>query len=383
MDILVFGAGLMGRAIAFDLAVFSDFKKITVVDRDKNVLKAAERFLKNKKVNFDILDARNLCDVKTFFRRYDVVISAIPYYFNYELSKTAVDSRTHFLDLGGNNSIVEKQRTLHERAKENKVLVLPDCGLAPGMTSVIARDIVDFFDVVDCIKIRVGGLPLNPVPPFNYQIVFSLHGLINEYVEDALVLDHGRIIAKKPMTELETVEFPYPFGKMEAFLTSGGCSTLPYTFKDKVGYLDYKTIRYPGHCQMFKPIFDLGLASEEPININGEKIKPRDVLIELLGKTLPVNGEDVVLMKVFSRGIRDGDKVDLEYRMIDYFDEENNMTSMMRTTGFPVSITAQMIEKGLIREHGVFCCEEIIPCKPFFEELKKRGIHIHRKISPS
>ena len=383
MNVLVLGAGLMGRAIGFDLAVFSSFKKITIVDKDKTILEKAEKFLKNKKIDFDILDVTKLDDVKTFFQKYDVVISAIPYYFNYELSKFAIEEKTHFIDLGGNNSIVEKQRSLHDEAKKNKVLVLPDCGLAPGMTSVIARDIVDFLDIVDYIKIRVGGLPLDPVPPFNYQIVFSPNGLINEYVEDALVLDHGRVVAKKSMTEIETVEFPYPFGKMEAFLTSGGCSSMPYTFQNKVGYLDYKTIRYPGHCQMFKPLLDIGLASEEPININGKQIKPRDVFIKLLWENLPVNGKDVVLMKVFSSGVKEGDKIGLEYSMIDYFDEENNITAMMRTTGYPVSIIAQMIEKGLIKEHGVFCCEEIVPCKSFFEELEKRSIHIHRRISYS
>jgi len=381
MDILVLGAGLMGRAIAFDLASFSNFKKITVVDKDKTSLESAEKFLKNQKVDFDNLDVKNLDNVKKFFQRYDVVISAIPYFFNYELSKIAIDTNTHFLDLGGNNSIVEKQRALNENAKKNKVLILPDCGLAPGMTSVIARDIVDSLDSVDYIKIRVGGLPLDPVPPFNYQIVFSPNGLINEYVEDALVLDHGQIIAKKSMTELETVEFPYPFGKMEAFLTSGGCSTMPYTFREKVDYLDYKTVRYPGHCQMFKPLLDLGLASEKPININGKQIRPRDVFIKLLWDNFPVNGKDVVLVKVSGRGVKNMERIDLVYSIIDYFDEENNMTSMMRTTGYPVSIIAQMIEKDLIKEHGVFCCEENIPCKPFFEELEKRNICINKKIN--
>ncbi|RLF50810.1 MAG: hypothetical protein DRN24_05940, partial [Thermoplasmata archaeon] len=106
MNVLVLGAGLMGRAIGFDLAVFSSFKKITIVDKDKTILEKAEKFLKNKKIDFDILDVTKLDDVKTFFQKYDVVISAIPYYFNYELSKFAIEEKTHFIDLGGNNSIV-------------------------------------------------------------------------------------------------------------------------------------------------------------------------------------------------------------------------------------------------------------------------------------
>jgi len=172
--------------------------------------------------------------------------SAVPYRFNYTLARIAVETITHFLDLGGNNEIVEKELGLSKEAVKNGVTVIPDCGLAPGLTSIITRDIVEQMESVDYVKLRVGGLPVNPKPPLNYQIVFSLTGLLNEYVEDAIVLDRGKIIKKKSMTELETIMFPQPFGKMEAFLTSGGCSTLPYVYKNRINYLDYKTVRYPG-----------------------------------------------------------------------------------------------------------------------------------------
>ena len=231
---------------------------------------------------------------------------------------------------------------------------------------------------IEYVKIRVGGLPVNPKPPLNYQIVFSPNGLINENVEDAIVLDHGKIIQKKSMTELETIIFPKPFGTMEAFLTSGGCSTLPYIFKDKIGYLDYKTVRYPGHCEMFKPFLDLGFGSEKPIKIGKKIIVPREVLITFLMKNLLKNEEDVVLLKVLARGIKHGKKVDIEYTMIDYFDKKNNITSMMRTTSFPTSIIAQMIENSIIIEDGVFGCEEIVPCPLFFKDLEKRDIIIQK-----
>jgi lysine 6-dehydrogenase len=234
-------------------------------------------------------------------------------------------------------------------------------------------------DSIDYVKLRVGGLPVNPEPPLNYQIVFSPYGLINEYVEDAIVLENRKIIKKKSMTEIEKVSFKKPFEKMEAFLTSGGCSTLPYTYRDKIGYLDYKTIRYPGHCEKFKILLDLGLANEEPATIKGKKIIPRDLFASFLLKSLPINKPDVVLIKVFSQGIISNKKVNLEYNIIDYYDGKKNITSMMRTTGYPVSITAQMIEKGLIKEHGVFCSEEIVPCKPFFKELEKRDIKINKE----
>ena len=380
MKILVLGSGMMGRAIAYDLCKQSNFDTVAVADRYRQTLQSAEKFLEGEEIDFLTLDVEKTDDVKKHFQKYDIAISAVPYKFNYDLAKNAIETQTHFLDLGGNNDVVERERSLFRKARKNSVIIVPDCGLAPGLTSVITRNIVEQMDSVDYVKLRVGGLPLHPEPPLDYQIVFSPYGLINEYVEDAVVLDHDRIIKKKSMTELETIEFPEPFGKMEAFLTSGGCSTLPYIFKDKVGYLDYKTIRYPGHCEKFKTLLDLGFAGENEIKIGGQKVVPRDLFAKLLLKHLPVNGKDVVLLKVLSKGIKNGKKLQVEYLMMDYYNEKNNVTAMMRTTGYPVSITAQMIERSIIKERGVFCSEEIVPCKPFFEELKKRNIHIKKKI---
>jgi lysine 6-dehydrogenase len=378
MKAIVLGAGMMGRAIAYDLCKHSNFDSIAIADKDKKTISSAEKFLKD--IDFLKLDVEKTNDVKKQFKEYDVAISAVPYKFNYALAKTALDTKTHFLDLGGNNDVVEKERSLNKEAKTNNITIIPDCGLAPGLVSVITRDIVDQMDSVEYVKLRVGGLPQNPVPPLNYQIVFSPYGLINEYVEDAMILDRGKIINKKSMTELETIDFPKPFGKMEAFLTSGGCSTLPYTYKNTIKYLDYKTIRYPGHCEKFKTMLNLGFAEEKKVSVGDQKVAPRDLFVTLLTRYLPTSGKDVVLLRALGKGTKGGKKIHLDYMMIDYFDNKNNITAMMRTTGYPTSIIAQMIERNIIKERGVFCCEEIVPCKPFFDELKKRNIQIKKKI---
>ncbi len=359
MDILVLGAGMMGRAIAFDLCKYSNFENITITDKNRSLLKSTESYLKKYDVNYDAIDLNKVDLIKKYFKKNDLVISAVPYNFNFLLTKIAIESNTHFLDLGGNNDIVSKQRSLFSDAKKNNVTVIADCGLAPGMTSVVTREIVETLDTIDYVKIRVGGLPVNPKPPLNYQIVFSPNGLINEYVEDAIVLDNGEILKKKSMTDLENISFQKPFDKLEAFLTSGGCSTLPYTYKKKIGFLDYKTIRYKGHCERFKKLL---------------KEKTRDELIDYLEKSLPSNEKDVVLIKVFSKGKKDNSKIELKYSLIDNYDIKNNVTSMMRTTAYPTSIIATMIEQQIIDENGVFCPEEVVICKPFFNELKKRKI---------
>jgi lysine 6-dehydrogenase len=365
MKITVLGSGMMGQAIVYDLSKFSNFESITITDRDKKILESIEKNLKNYDIYYDILDLEKKEDVKNYLKNYDIVISAVPYLYNFTLSKIAIETNTYFLDLGGNNGIVNKQRSLFKKAKEKGVTIIPDCGLAPGLASVIVRDIVKQMDSINYVKIRVGGIPVNPKPPLNYSILFSPNGLINEYVENAIALDNSKIIKKESMTELETIMFPKPFGKMEAFVTSGGCSTLPYTFKNKIGYLDYKTVRYPGHCERFKTLL---------------KNKSRKQLIKYLIDNLPSNEKDVVLLKVIAEGMMDEKEVDMQYSMIDYYDETNNITSMMRTTSYPTSIIAQMIEDGRIKEPGVFGCEEIVPCSNFFAEMKKRNIKIDKEI---
>ncbi len=365
---------MMGRAIAYDLSRFSDFDDIVIGEKDSKTRLSAKRFLQGTGVKTLVMNAENSSGIKRVLQKGDVVISALPYRYNYRLATLALQTKTHFIDLGGNNTIVEKERHLFTKAKKNEVTIIPDSGLAPGLVSIITRDIVDHLETVNSVRLRVGGLPRHPQLPLQYQIVFSPYGLINEYVEDALILDHGKILQKKSMTEIETLQFPDPFGTMEAFLTSGGCSTLPYTYRGTIQYLDYKTIRYPGHCEKIKAILDLGFADDKKINCAGQMIAPRDVFASLLMKNIPTTGEDVVLLKVMSEGIKQGKKRSREYLLIDSYDKKNKITAMMRTTGYPVAITAQMIANGTIQQRGVFCPEEIIPPSEFFRELKKRNI---------
>jgi len=376
MNIAVLGAGMMGRAITYDLLRTGTFKNILLVDKNKEMLEETAQFLSDTSLETSYIDVTKADSAKDIFSRVDVVISAIPYLYNYDLTRLAINTNTHFIDLGGNNGVVDKQRKLSEDAKKSEVTVIPDSGLAPGLVSVITRDIVDSLSTIDSVKLRVGGLPKNPLPPLNYQIVFSINGLINEYLEDALILDQGSIIQKPSMTDIEYLQFPEPFGRMEAFLTSGGCSTLPFTYKDTIGHLDYKTIRYPGHCERFKTLLDIGLGDTKQIKVNSQSIAPRDVLIELLQRSIPSIGEDVVLLKAFGTGVKDDVSTTLEYTLIDSYDTKSDLSAMMRTTGFPVAITADLIAKQLISEHGVFCPEEIIPPTQFFKELDKRDIHI-------
>ena len=277
--------------------------------------------------------------------------------------------------MGGNNYIVDAQLALDEAAKKANINIVPDCGLAPGMVSVLAMHGANRFDETEEIHIRVGGLPQTPKPPLDYQLVFSVEGLINEYVETARVIRDGAITEVDSMTELETLAFDN-FPALEAFQTSGGTSTLPDTFFGNVQELDYKTIRYAGHCDKFKTMIDLGLCSSEELDVDETKIKPRKVFGELLQRNLPADEPDYVLVRLEFVGKTNGETKRLCYDIVDQFDEATNLSAMMRTTAFPASIIAQMMAKGEVIAHGATPQEKAIDAEKFVSELERRNIRI-------
>ncbi len=369
----------MAQAIAYDILNHTDTTTITLLDNSQKTLTQARTFLKPQTVETIQADINNTTQLNPLFRQSDIIISAAHYHFNYHLAQLAIKTHSHFIDLGGNNNIVAQQKTLHTQAQKANVTIIPDNGLAPGLVSIITHDIVNTFDTIDTVHIRVGGIPQHPQLPLKYQLVFSIDGLINEYAEPALILNRGIITEKPSLTELETIQFPPPYNQMEAFLTSGGCSTLPYTYQKKIGYLDYKTIRYPGHCAKIYPLFELGLASTQSITLNNTTIKPRSVLKKLLQKHIPTTGKDAVLLQIQTTGTINQKQHTRIYQIIDHYDTINDITAMQRMTGYPVAITAQMILTQQIIKTGVYCPEEIIPPDSMFTELQKRNINLEIK----
>ena len=376
MKVLVIGAGMMGKALVYDLAHSEGIERVTIADIDADRADAVAASV-GKKVVAQKLDLQSRGDLLVLVEKADVVIGATSYNHNLLLTKAAIESKVHFCDLGGNMDVVDRQLALHEEAERAGVCVLPNCGLAPGMACLIAAGGARKFSRVDTIRLRVGGLPQNPVPPLQYQLVFSVEGLINEYLEPAEVVRNGEIRKVASMTDLENIEFPLPPHTFEAFNTSGGISTLPRMFRGKVHELDYKTIRYRGHCEKFTTLLDLGFASAEPVMVGGGVRTAREIFEELLRRKLPAGGPDLVLMRITVSGIMDNRPRTVAYDMIDYYDAQAQLTSMMRTTAFPTSIIAQMVVRGDIRMRGVFTPEQCVPLEPFLGELRRRNIIIH------
>ena len=383
MKILVLGAGRMGLGAAFDLAHnSSDVASITLADVDVERARAVAETIKSNKVMPAQVDVADDKGVVRLMRGQDAAISCVTYHYNVALAHAALEASVNFCDLGGNNSIVDQELALDEEARTAGINIIPDCGLAPGMVSVLVAHGAARFETLDEIHIRVGGLPQRPRPPLNYQIVFSVEGLINEYIERARVIRDGRIVEVDSMTEIESLRFPPPFEEMEAFQTSGGTSTLPETFVGQVRELDYKTIRYPGHCEKFKLLIDLGLASSDEVEIDGTRISPRRLLGEMLTRHLPADEPDVVLILTEFRGRMNGGEREqtLRYYIIDRYDERTGLSAMQRTTAFPASIIAQMMARGEIKEKGAIPQERCVPPDVFVAELEKRDIKIEEQM---
>jgi lysine 6-dehydrogenase len=375
MKILVLGAGRMGHGAVFDLIHNSpDVASVTVADFDLAKAETVAAAVGGKTQACQI-DGSNYGDVVDLMRGHDSVISCVNYWYNESLSRAAIETKANFCDLGGNNYVVDSQLALDEEAKAADINIIPDCGLAPGMVSILAMHGAARFDSINEIHIRVGGLPQDPKPPLNYQLVFSVEGLINEYVEVARVIRAGKIQTVESMTELESLEFE-GFPPLEAFQTSGGTSTLPETFLGKIRELDYKTIRYAGHCEKFKTMIDLGLCSSDEIVVDFQKVTPRKVFGQLLQKHLPADGPDYVLVRLDFAGEKDGVDRKLRYDIVDKLDEATGMSAMMRTTAFPASIIAQMMARGDVLTHGATPQEKAIDADKFIAELQRRNIKI-------
>ena len=375
MRMLVLGAGLQGSACAYDLLQNPDVKEVRLADLHTGHL---EHFLapySGERLIFTPLDVRDKEAVLALMRQCDAALSAIPYYFNYELAELAVQAGVHFSDLGGNTEIVFKQKTLDAQARKKNITVIPDCGLAPGMVNILAEHAIRQLDKVETVRIYVGGLPQEPEPPLNYQIVYSLEGVLDYYTTLSWVLRNGKRTHVKALSEIEAVRFS--IGELEGFHTAGGLSTMAFRYEGKIPTMEYKTLRYPGHARIMEAIRELGLLDLNPVDVKGMKVVPRDLVVAAMGpKLTKPNAHDLVAMRVFAEGTKGGKPKRVGWEMVDYYDEKSGISAMERSTGYSLSITGQMQARGEIGKAGVFTPDEAIPAEKYIKELAKRGVMI-------
>jgi len=365
----------MGQAALYDLAQVAGVEQLAIFDIVKDrALEVSRRFSDGRAVAGH-LDAGCEESVVAALKGFDAAVACTTYQHNTGLTRAAIAAGCHLVDLGGNNDVVQDQLKLSPEAVGAGIVAIPDCGLAPGMVSLMVADGVERLNKVTGARIRVGGLPQSPRPPLNYQIVFSVEGLINEYWEPCLILENGQRKTVNPMTGLEKLEFD-GIGELEAFYTSGGSSTLPDTYENTIDFLDYKTIRYPGHCTPVKAMLELGLASRKLVEVDGVTVEPRAVFRSVLSRALSFNDLDMVLVRVTIEGEKDGQSRTITYEIVDRQDSRTGLSAMMRCTAFPAAIIAHMAASGQITARGVLPQEIAVKPSQFFTQLKRRGIEL-------
>lgn len=376
MRMLVLGAGLQGSACAYDLLTRTDH---TVVLADLHVENIPD-FLQphvGDRLTLRQLDANDRGAVREAMQGVAATMSAFPYYFNLGMAVAAVDAGSHFCDLGGNTEIVLEQKQLHDRAVARGVSVIPDCGVAPGMVNILAEYGIRRLGRPRAVRIKVGGLPQQPEPPLDYQIVYSIEGVLDYYTTQSWVLRGGKPLQVAALSEVEELDFP-GVGTLEAFHTAGGLSMMAQRYEGVVDTMEYKTLRYPGHARAMEIIRELGLLDLEPVDVKGTPVVPRDAFIAAASPRLrkdPRASPDLVALRVEVEGELEGEPAMLRWDLLDTFDADAGITAMMRTTGYSLAITGALQAAGRI-EPGVWTPDEAMPADEYIQALAERGVRI-------
>lgn len=402
-NVVILGSGLMGSSIALDYLSSSSASGVTVVDSNSERLRALEMRAsklsgldqttgssvklgeKLETVELDIVKRKD--DLVKLLQKFDLGVGALPHGLAEEAVLAAVDAGIDFVDLIYSWRY-DKTTNIDQKAKQKGVTIVPACGLAPGLTNILAKNAADQMEEVDSVRIQVGGIPEVPKQPLNYKVVFAIDSVLEEYVRDALVVRDGKRVTVPALSEVEELTFSdFPDQKFEAFITDG-LSTLPETLK-KVKTMEEKTIRWMGHAEQVRLLMDLGFFSERPVNLksSGNRVSPRALLSTLLERKLAMHqgDKDMTLLRVDVQGRKKkGDRATRihQHEMIDRFDVATQTTSMARTTAHPCATVGEMILEGKITETGFIPPELAIKDDRFDEflsRLERKGLTIKEK----
>lgn len=364
MTIAVLGAGMVGRAIALDLA---KNYAVTSFDVSKQNLQILQQ--KNAGIQTVVQDLKDYKAYPHFLHSFDLVVTAVPGFMGFDTLKAVIESGKNVADI---SFFPEDVLQLDALAKEKNITAIVDCGVAPGMSNFIIGRYNEEMKIDD-FEIYVGGLPVHPKPPFFYKAPFSPVDVIEEYTRPARLKENGEIVTKPALTEREMMQFE-GVGTLEAFNTDGLRSllyTMPHVPTQKE-----KTLRYPGHIDLIIALKQSGFFSKEKIIVDGKEISPLQFTSKLLINEwkLGETEEELTVMKVIIRG----EGKTIEYNLLDYYDRASQISSMARTTGYTCTAAVNLLAKKMVTKKGVFPPELIGDDKACFDfvlnYLKERGV---------
>ncbi|RPI16453.1 MAG: saccharopine dehydrogenase [Ignavibacteriae bacterium] len=353
-NILVAGAGLVGRAIAIDL---SSKYNVSVVDNNiENLFKLPEDHIDVIAADFN--DKNNY---KRVVQEFDIIVGALPGFLGFEFIKMCIELEKDIVDI---SFCKEDVYELNALAKQNNVTAVFDCGVAPGLSNIVLGYHNSYMKI-NSFRCYVGGLPFERIPPYEYKAPFSPIDVIEEYTRPARIVEDGRVIVKPALSDIEILEFENA-GKLEAFNTDGLRSLL-YTMN--IPDMAEKTLRYPGHIEKIQLLKDTGLLSDEPLEIGSKKIKPIELTSALLFDNwkLKEDDEEFTAMKIIIKGEDETADKHIEYNLFDKYDKKTRTSSMARTTGYTCASVVNLLAEGKIMEKGTLAPEIIGSIKQNFD----------------
>lgn len=331
--VLILGAGKIGGAIVDLLHAAKDYE-ITLADSNSQFLRQAGG-KKAKQEKIDVSDKKALARIA---KGQNAILSALPFFLNPAVAKAASDAGAHYFDL---TEDVETTRAVRDIAKKSSSAFAPQCGLAPGFISIVANHLAKDFDKLREVHMRVGALPQYPANALKYNLTWSTDGLINEYCNPCEAIYDKEQIEVMPLEGLE--HFSLDGIDYEAFNTSGGLGTLCETLANKVDSLNYKTVRYPGHRDIMKMLLeDLRLRDR------------RDLLKDIMEKSVPITHQDVVLVFVTVTGIMEGRLTQKSYAKKIYAKKIDGklMSAIQITTAAGICAMVDLFFAGKIAKKG-------------------------------
>ena len=370
MKAVQIGGGLVGQLIVADM--MKDFD-VTVVDMNEATLREIEK--KYPGVRTAVASATDPAQIGPVLEGADIVTAGVPGRFGFDMMKTVIGLGKNLVDI---SFMAEDFEDLDEMAREKSVTVIPDMGVAPGMSNFLMGRGAALLDEVEDANIFVGGIPTKLVPPFNYQVTWSPKDCIEEFTRPVTIVNEYKRKVVEAASGLHLRDFP-GVGTLEAFYTDGLRSLAKNIKARNLGEM---TLRWPGHVEQMRLLRSMGLFEEDPRKLGGKEVVPLDVAADLLfpmWKMDPEKGDrDLTVMQIEVHGFKGSDEVTHSWYLLDYFDEKTWNTSMSRCTGCSCSIFARAVAKGLVKQKGVQPAEKLAADDALYayviEEQKKRGI---------
>ena len=375
MKILVLGCGNIGSVAARDLAENLPSAEIVVADASKTRAEETAKEIGRANVSFTLIDATNRNELTDTIGKFDLAVGALPGFLGFRVCKASISAKVDIVDV---SFMPEDVMKLHKDALKAKVCVIPDCGMSPGLGSMLVGRASSQLDTVESVHMFNGGLPEKPIPPLEYVITWSAKDLIELYTRRANIVCNGKLTQVPGTSGVEELTFP-SVGKLEGFY-SDGLRSLLKTVK-VTGDMWEKSLRYPGHAAKINLLENLGFFEKKPVQVQDAKVSPRALTERLLEMKLKRPGTpDIVAMFIDVIGLKNAKRIQLQYRMLERFDKRRKVTAMARTTAYSTSVVAQLVAKRVITDKGVVPTEKLGMNKRVYSRfmgmMKKKGVTV-------